>query len=152
MSFKAYMAVLISEMYNDEDDEVSPVETYKHFFAKRGKKRKIMTLLNTNERQHHNRPELYSEFWIDLYTEYDFFLIFRMKQSTFQNLLQIIMQQQEMQRAFTGGFESVLPQKIQQIAIYYLANQISMAQIGDKFNVASSTVFNCIKRGAQTLT
>ncbi|XP_018359892.1 PREDICTED: uncharacterized protein LOC108759099 [Trachymyrmex cornetzi] len=104
-----------------------------------------MTLLNTNERQHHNRPELYSEFWIDLYTEYDFFLIFRMKQSTFQNLLQIIMQQQEMQRAFTGGFESVLPQKIQQIAIYYLANQISMAQIGDKFNVASSTVFNLIQ-------
>lgn len=72
-------------MFNDEDDEVSSVEAYKHFFAKRGRKIKIFTLLNTNERQHHNRPELYSEVWIDLYTEYDFFLIFRMKRSTFQN-------------------------------------------------------------------
>lgn len=36
------------------------------------------------------------------------------------------------------------PQKIQQIALYYLANQISMAQIGDKFNIATSTVSNCI--------
>lgn len=36
------------------------------------------------------------------------------------------------------------PQKIQEIAVYYLANQISMAQIGDKFNIATSTVLNCI--------
>lgn len=45
---------------------------------------------------------------------------------------------------FTGGFTPIQPQKIQEIAIYYLANQISMTQIGDKFNVATSTILNCI--------
>jgi len=33
---------------------------------------------------------------------------------------------------------------VQQIALYYLAHQISMVQIGDKFDVATSTVSNCI--------
>lgn len=45
---------------------------------------------------------------------------------------------------YTGGYEPVQPQKVQQIALYYLAHQISMAQIGDKFDVATSTVTNCI--------
>jgi len=47
-------------------------------------------------------------------------------------------------QVYTGGYKSVQPEKVQQIALYYLAHQISMAQIGDKFDVATSTVFNCI--------
>lgn len=44
---------------------------------------------------------------------------------------------------FIGGSEPVQPNKIQQIALYYLTNQISMAQIGNK-NIATSTISNYI--------
>ncbi|XP_028045289.2 putative nuclease HARBI1 [Monomorium pharaonis] len=71
-------------------------------------------------------------------------MTFRMKRVTFRHLLNSIIRQKEMQKAYTGGNKPIQPQKVQQIALYYLAHQISMAQIGDKFDVATSTVMNCM--------
>lgn len=97
MSFKAYLSILMNKIYNDEDYLAPIIEIYKHFFhAKNAKKRKIIGTLK--ERQNHIRPGLYSEIWVDLYTENDFFLNFRMKRLTFHHLLEVIMRQQQMQR------------------------------------------------------
>lgn len=99
MSFKIYLSSLINEMYNDEDNQAVAIEIYKHFFhARNAKKRKIINVLKLKERQSHIRPALYSEIWIDLYIENDFFLTFRMKRLTFQHLLETLMQQSEMQK------------------------------------------------------
>jgi len=54
--------------------------------------------MRVNERISHNRLGLYSEIWIDLYSEYDFFLNFRMKRLTFYYLFEAIMQQQGIQK------------------------------------------------------
>lgn len=78
MSFKSYLSILMSEMFDDKDEEISAAEMYKNLFLRNNIKRKI-NIITSNERQHHTRPGLYSELWIDLYTEYDFLLNFRMK-------------------------------------------------------------------------
>lgn len=64
----------MNEIFNDEDDEIPLVEIYKYFFAKNAKKKIRLRLIRIKEKKSHNRPGLYSEIWIDLYTEYDFFL------------------------------------------------------------------------------
>jgi len=89
--------MLINEMYDDDDDEeICLVKFYSQFFhAINTKKRQRALCIR---RQSHSRPQLYSEMWIDLYTEKDFFLTFRLKRSTFQQLLNLISHQQEFQK------------------------------------------------------
>ncbi|XP_036142733.1 uncharacterized protein LOC105834971 [Monomorium pharaonis] len=138
--------MLINEMYDDDDDDGNEclVEFYRQWFHAQNVKRRLRALC-LNQRQHHNRPQLYSEIWIDLYIDYDFFQTFRLKRSTFQQLLLLITRQREMmQKVYRGGYESVQPKKVQQIVLYYLAHQVSMAQLGDKFDVATSTVSNYV--------
>ncbi|XP_071571066.1 putative nuclease HARBI1 [Temnothorax nylanderi] len=118
------------------------MEMYRQLNNARKNIRRILPIMK--KRQHHTRPGLYSEVWVDLYLENDFFLTFRLKRETFQQLLQLVTRQDEMQKVYTGGYEPVQPHKVQQIALYYLAHQISMTQIGDKFDVATSTISHCV--------
>jgi len=52
-------------------------------------------ILFIRKRRRYTRPGLYSEIWIDLYTKNDFF---RLIQDEMQQLLQLVTQQNEMQK------------------------------------------------------
>lgn len=76
MSLKANLFTVMKEVFNNDDDDendaVFAMSIYNRLFrSKTANKAKRRYFLKG--RQHHIRPELYSELWIDFYIESDFF-------------------------------------------------------------------------------
>uniref|UniRef100_A0A8D8QWE6 Uncharacterized protein n=2 Tax=Cacopsylla melanoneura TaxID=428564 RepID=A0A8D8QWE6_9HEMI len=89
----------------------------------------------------HQRPEAFSETWIEKYIEMDFFRLFRMTKETFNRLCNMLIQEADLETVWTQGKEPIHPRKMVQIALRYYSSQETIREIGNQFNVADSTVY-----------
>lgn len=86
-----------------------------------------------------SEPTVYSEHWVDKYIDEDFKRHFRLSRERFTFVLNVLITE-----GLVGAKSwSVEPKKTLEIAIWYLGNQDSMGEISEKFEVSTTTVFNC---------
>lgn len=90
----------------------------------------------------HIRIDSYFEDWLPKYLDHDFYLLFRMRRNTFYKLLNTI-EKYTVAKKYHGGHFPVPLEKTLLITLYFGRAEV-MLSIGDRFNVARSTVFNCI--------
>ncbi|XP_018566332.1 putative nuclease HARBI1 [Anoplophora glabripennis] len=92
--------------------------------------------------KHCRFPNFY-EVWIDNYLSYDFYMHFRMTRQTNVTLIDALGNVLSRSQ-YRGGYLPIQLEKKVLICLWYLAKGDTMISIGDRFNVATSTVFNCI--------
>ena len=112
----------------------------------------VLAVLYTKERRHIPRITGYAENVVPAYPLSVFKESFRLSRSTFETLTEMLAGCPE----FLGGNErggrpQVDVSKQLLITLWVLGNQESYRSIGERFNVAKSTVFNCLLRVCNAL-
>lgn len=79
------------------------------------------------------------------YSNEDFFKLYRLQKHTFQRLVDVLNENDVLQRTYPGGNSPVSPQKQVLMTVTYLATQETMLKIADHFCVVQSTVYNSIR-------
>ena len=92
------------------------------------------------EHEQHVRS-IYSQEWMDKYSNYDFFILFRMGKETFEKLSQVV-QCPILNKPFQGGGVPLTCEKALLIVLWWLGKGDALNSIGDRFDVAQSTVHN----------
>lgn len=100
---------------------------------------KILVLLQ----EEHTRMPVFYEEWIGCYLDCDFFSHFRMRKVTFYMLLNKVGLLYTSSK-HTGGNLPLNLEKMLLIILWYLAKGEVIISIGDRFNVANSTVHSAI--------
>lgn len=90
------------------------------------------------ERNNHIRS-IYSENWIFRYKNADFYMHFRLTRDTFHKLVGVV-QCPEFSKAYQGGGVPLNCEKVLLMTLWLLGKGDSLVSIGDRFDVATSTV------------
>lgn len=82
-------------------------------------------------------------FFFYSYSEEDFFRLSRMRKTTFDILLTLLLQTPDFKTVWYMGRKPMEPCKKALVALLYLSSTQTIRQIEDKFNVADSSVYKC---------
>lgn len=88
----------------------------------------------------HIRPEGYCEMWLPNYVEYDFFQLFRMSRTAFQQLNEQINRNRGINILNIGGGIPIPAEKRLMMLLWWLGKGETLLSVSDKFNTALSAI------------
>lgn len=93
------------------------------------------------------RHQIQCSDWLEKYNENVFFQLFRMKRDTFQGLLRIIIDRDNMgliKKKYRGGNFPVRPETSLLIFLWFMARQETLHSLADRFGFVPSTVMKIV--------
>jgi len=112
----------------------------------------LTALRSAGRRRKHARIQGFVEETVPLYSLSDFKRSFRMSRGTFEVVLEAFANRCEIpQQLDRGGRPPVSVEKHLLITLWFLGNQEPFRSVADRFNVAESCAFKCLRRVCQAL-
>ena len=133
---------VIFDEFEDDDDFVTAIAATRHSSSS-----KISLCLIKNRERHFRLGHLTMDMedWIGRYLDTDFHRRFRMQKDTYRELVKVIRPHYPVKLRH-GNVPPVDCPKAVLIALYYLAHELSMDDVADKFGVTGSTVHKEVHR------
>lgn len=122
----------------------------------------LEAILEENGRTQHPKVQGFSEVTVESLSDERFREHFRLNKTTFDVVCNLLQQEHDIIKEYfpheyhggsgTDYNKPIKLVKAMQITLWYLSNSISMRDIGDRFGVAKSSVFSCVRKCCLILT